>query len=108
MQRLLIAVAAVISVSACGAPDKGFGETSEVHRSDVGSGWPLTVDSVLLGCQEGVVSVQVGGRTDVIDRTTGTRGVSSSLVEVWSADPSQPQGRMSLEPLVEYGEGLCG
>ncbi len=108
MHRLLIIVAAVIFVSACGSPDKGFGETSEVHRSDVGSGWPLTVDSVLLTCQEGVVSVQVDGRTDAIDRTTGTRGVSSSFVEIWSPDPSQPQGRMSLEPLVEHGEALCG
>ncbi|CAB4933852.1 unannotated protein [freshwater metagenome] len=108
MLRLLIAVAAVILLSACGAPDKGFGETSEVHRSDVGSGWPLTVDSVLLTCQEGFVSVQVDGRTDAIDRTTGTRGVSTSFAEVWSPDPSQPYGRMSLAPLVEHGEGLCG
>ena len=100
-------MAALLAVSACGAPDKGFGETSEVHRSDVGSGWPLTVDSVLLTCQEGVVSVQVDGNTDVIDRTTGARGLSSTFVEVWSPDPSQPQGRMSLEPLVERGEALC-
>ncbi len=101
-------MAAVLSVGACGSPGKGFGETSEVHRSDVGSGWPLTVDSVLLTCHEGVVSVQVDGRTDMIDRTTGTRQMSSTFVEVWWPDPSQPQGRMSLEPLVEHGEALCG
>jgi hypothetical protein len=100
-------MAAVLSVSACGSPDKGFGESREVHRSDVGSGWPLNVESVLLTCSEGVVSVQFEGRTDVIDRTTGTRGVSSRFVDVWSPDSSQPNGRMSLEPLVEHGESLC-
>ena len=82
MLRLLVTLVSVISVSACASPDKGLGETGEVHRSDLGSEWPLTVDSALLACNEGVVSVQVEARTDVIDRTTGTRSVSSRFTEM--------------------------
>jgi len=73
----------------------------------LGSEWPLAVDSALLACNEGVVSVQVEGRTDVIDRTTGTQSVSSRFMEMWSPDASQPNGRMNLEPLIEHGESLC-
>jgi hypothetical protein len=105
--RIVFIVASVALASACASPDKGFGETSEVHRSEVESGWPLTVDSVLLTCSEGVVSVQVEGRTDVIDVATTTRDVSSRFAEIWAYDESGSNGRMSLKPLIEQGDSLC-
>lgn len=107
MRRLLIPLACITLLSACSAPDEAFDDTTTVERSDVGSGWPLTVDSAPLACSNGVVAVHVGGRVTIIDQDTGGRGVSTKFTEIWARDESQPNGFMDLTPLMDYGQTLC-
>lgn len=107
MRRLLIHLACIALLSACGSPDEVFSETSTVHRSDLGTAWPLTVDSVPLACSNGVVAVHIADRVTIIDNDTGGRGTSSTFTDVWATDDSQPDGRMDLQPLIEHGQTLC-
>ncbi|SFB41799.1 Protein of unknown function [Nocardioides alpinus] len=107
MHRLLISLGCVALLSACGSPNEAFSETTTVHRSDVGTAWPLTVDSVPLACDSGVVAVRVADHVTIIDNDTGGRGTSTTFTKIWATDDSRPDGRMDLQPLIEYGQTLC-
>lgn len=107
VRRLLIALACIALLSACSSPDSGFDDTTTVERSDLGSTWPLTVDSALLACNNGVVALHVDSRVTIIDQDTSMRGVSSKFIDIWARDESQPDGRMDLTPLMEHGQTLC-
>ena len=107
MRRLLIHLACIALLSACSGPDKAFASTTTVERSDLGSTWPLTMDSALLACSNGVVAVHVAGRVTIINQQTDGRGTSSKFIEIWARDESQPTGFMDLTPLMEYGQTLC-
>lgn len=107
MRRLLISLACIALLSACGSPDEAFSETTTVHRSDLGTAWPLTVDSVPLACNNGVVAVHIADHVTIIDSDTGGRGTSSKFTNIWATDDSQPDGRMDLQPLIEHGQTLC-
>lgn len=107
MRRLVISLACIALLSACGSPNEAFSETTTVHRSDVGTAWPLTVDSVPLACNNGVVAVHIADDVTIIDNDTGGRGTSSKFTRIWATDDSQPDGRMDLQPLIEHGQTLC-
>lgn len=107
MRRLLISLACTALLSACGSPNEAFSETTTVDRSDLGTAWPLTVDSVPLACSNGVVAVTVADQVTVIDADTGGRGTSRTFTDIWATDDSRPDGRMDLQPLIEHGRTLC-
>jgi hypothetical protein len=107
VRRVLIPLACIALLSACGSPHEAFSDTTTVHRSDFGTAWPLTVDSVPLACNNGVVAVHVADRVTIIDNNTGTRGVSSKFTDIRAIDESQPYGLMDLTPLIEHGKTLC-
>ncbi len=107
MRRLLLPVACIALLYGCSAPDSGFADTTTVERTDLGIAWPLTVDSALLACNNGVVAMDVDGRVTIIDQDTGGRGTSRTFTDIWARDESQPTGRMDLTPLMEYGQTLC-
>ncbi|WP_210649007.1 DUF2511 domain-containing protein [Nocardioides sp. SYSU D00065] len=107
MHRLLVAIASIAFLGACSSPDKGFGESEEIGRSELGSEWPLNVDSALLTCLEGDVSVTIAGRTDYIDTDVELQDLSRRFRRAWSHDPLRPDSRMSLRPLVDRGKSLC-
>ena len=105
----VVALACGVLLSSCSSADKGFGESAEVVRSDLGPAWPLTVDSALLTCSRtGAVSVTVDGRTTLIDLDTDSRDVSGQFTQTWADDPSHTAGRADLRPLLEHGRALCG
>lgn len=107
MRRLLVPLAGIALFHGCSAPDSGFDDTTTVERADLGSTWPLTVDSALLACNNGVVAINVAGRVTIIDQDTRMRGVSGKFIDIWARDESEPTGRMDLTPLMEYGQTLC-
>jgi len=87
--------------------DKGFGETNTVSSEQLGTAWPLTVDSAKLNCKDGWVSVFVDHEGFRIDDVAGPDDVSKKFLRYWATDASRDSGRRDLAALVSMGEALC-
>ena len=90
------------------APEAPGREHAErVKRSDYGDAWPLTVDSGTLRCEgAGAVVFVAPDGTEY-----GVNGMASKYADIdpiWVApDPSLPNLRKSIGPLIERGLALC-
>ncbi|GGO68273.1 hypothetical protein [Nocardioides deserti] len=105
--RCLLAVLIIGPVLAACSSDKGLGETERVRSDDLGSAWPLTVDSALLTYDDATVLVQVEGSAFRIDDISGPGDAHSGFRRLWATDPEQRHGRRDLSPLVDAGRSLC-
>ena len=86
------------------------GETK--HRSDYGSRWPFTVDSVTLHCAGsegfGAVWVETGGYKYALNGVAETRfDYILPLERIWRNNPNLPGTKISIGPMINEGLALC-
>ena len=95
---LALAVGVMLLVVAC------FGEKK--NRSDYGSRWPFTVDSVTLHCENDAVWVETGGQKYALNGWASTYlDDDLPLERIWRR--STPAPRVNIGPMINEGLALC-
>jgi Protein of unknown function (DUF2511) len=94
--------ALLVSLVAASACSSSSGNSEEVSRADLGSDWPLTVDSGTLVCE---------GAGSVTFTVNGTTYAVNGLAEGADIDPIWADSgdglKKNIGPLIDRGLSLC-
>lgn len=89
-----------------------------VAKADLGREWPFAVDHVVVRCEAGDVLLVVtpNGRRLPLNGTAMAKYPDEADIrtfktddfhEFWLADPTDPEIKMSIEPIIERAEARC-
>ncbi|BAC88181.1 YebY family protein [Gloeobacter violaceus] len=111
---LCTALAAALSLAACGAPKyQPNNRTLPVSKAEYGERWPLAVQSGALDCPlPGAVVLKADGKTYALNGTAESTAKYQLVDGILTANPSggkvDSQTKIALlQPLVDAGLQLC-
>ena len=83
-----------------------------LRRSDLGDGWPLTVDEITLYCHHDAVYLTANGKMYWVNGWARgylkARGIEADEVdEIWALAGASPGPRKDIGPLIDLGKAIC-
>jgi hypothetical protein len=108
MRHVWTAVPLVVLLAGCGA---GNGHERTISRTDLGTKWPLTVESGTLRCEGsggvGDVTFSATGKTYWVNGTAKATERYADFSEIWADDPSVSGLKINAGALTDAGLQLC-
>jgi hypothetical protein len=77
-----------------------------MSRADYGKGWPLTVESGTLRCDNDAVTFETDSLTYGVNGTALTKGLPR-IDPIWAPNPEVKGLKIDIGPLIDEGLALC-
>lgn len=104
-RRLLVLLALCFTTLAASAGER------VVKRSDLGTEWPLNVETGTLRCRPfmsnlHILTIEANGKVWAVNGTAKGQGYAD-IEPIWAPNPKIPEARINIGPLIELAKSLC-